>query len=176
MGKGKCGNVAKHLLGALLLTLVVAGAGGAKTVDRVVAVVNDEVISLSEVEMMAKSLQAAQPGVGSHFESEQALQRQMLEALIDQKLAKAEAKRRGINVTDKEMAEALEDFKTKNHLPNDAALAQALGKAGMTLDELKQRIQDQIIQDRLMMVTVGSKVTLTDEEVTVPQELLTMTW
>jgi peptidyl-prolyl cis-trans isomerase SurA len=134
-----------------------------KVVDRVVAVVNDEVISLSEVELMVNSFKA-QPGLGSRFSDERALQRQMLESLIDQKLAKVEAKRRGIEVTDKEMTIALDDFKKQNQLPDDAALTQALSKSNITLNELKQKIKDQIIQDRLMMVTVGAKVTLTDEE------------
>lgn len=151
----------KSLALALVLVLLGVGAGAAKVVDRVVAVVNDEVISLSELEMMAKSLQ---PGMASRFANEKALQQQMLEALIDQKLAKAEAKRRGIEVTDKELAQALEEFKKQNHLPDDAALAQALAKADMTLEELKQKIKDQIIQDRLMAVAVGAKVTLTEEE------------
>ncbi len=164
MGKNSyVGLEGKSLAWAFLLIFLMAGAGAAKVVDRVVAVVNDEVISLSEVEMMAKSVQS-QPGLEGRFANEQALQRQMLEALIDQKLAKAEAKRRGIDISDKEMVQALEDFKRQNHLPDDAALAQALAKAGMTLNELKQRIKDQIIQDRLMTVAVGAKVTITDEE------------
>ncbi|MDI6852580.1 MAG: SurA N-terminal domain-containing protein [Deltaproteobacteria bacterium] len=162
MAKILVGSLSRGLFGAVLMAVFMVGAGAAEVVDRVVAVVNDEVISLSEVEMMAKSLQA-QPGVGS-LGSGEALRRQMLEALIDQKLARAEAKRRGIEVTDKEVAEALEDFKKQNHLPDDAALAQALAKAGMTMNELKQRITDQLIRERLMMMTVGSKVTLTDEE------------
>jgi peptidyl-prolyl cis-trans isomerase SurA len=163
MGRIMVGSFSRCLFRAVLLTLVMAGAGAAEVVDRVVAVVNDEVISLSEVEMMAKSLQA-QPGVDSRFGSKEALRRQMLEALIHQKLARAEAKRRGIEITDKEVTEAIEDFKKQNHLPDDAALAQALAKGGMTLDELKQRIKDQIIRDRLIMLTMRSKVTLTDEE------------
>lgn len=163
MKKGMNGSLGKSLVWALLMTLVMAGVVAAKVVDRVVAVVNDEVISLSELELMAKSIQA-QPGLESRFGSEQALQRQMLEALIDQKLAKAEAKRRGIDVTEKELTEAMEAFKQQNHLPDDAALAQALAKTGVTLNELKQKIKDQIIQDRLMLVAVGAKVALTDEE------------
>ncbi len=159
----KTGMLCRILVLGILLGPVAASSAAAKVVDRVVAVVNDEVISLSELELMSKSIQS-QPGLGSRLPDEQALQRQMLESLIDQKLAKAEAKRRGIEVSDKEMAIALDDFKKQNHLPDDAALAQALGKAGMTLDELKQKIKDQIIQDRLMMVAVGAKVTLTDEE------------
>jgi peptidyl-prolyl cis-trans isomerase SurA len=153
----------KSLAGALFLLLLGAPPSAAKVVDRIVAVVNDEVISLSELELMAKSLQA-QPGMAGRFASEQAMQRQMLEALIDQKLAKAEAKRRGIEVTDRELAQALDEFKKQNNLPDDAALVQALAKADMTLEELKQKIRDQIIQDRLMAVAVGGKVTLTDEE------------
>jgi peptidyl-prolyl cis-trans isomerase SurA len=156
-------GISKMLVFMSLLGLIATAPAAAEVVDRVVAVVNDEVISLSEVELMAKSLQT-QPGLESRFSDERGMQRQMLEALIDQKLAKAEAKRRSIDVTDKEMAQALEAFKSQNHLSDDAALAQALAKAGMTLNELKQKIKDQIIQDRLMMVAVGAKVTISDEE------------
>ena len=62
----------------------------------------------------------------------------MLESLIDQKLAKAEAKRRGITVDDKEMAAALNNFKKKNNLQDDEAFNKALSQAGLSLKELKQ--------------------------------------
>ena len=74
----------------------------------------------------------------------------MLEALIDRKLAKAEAKRRGIIISDQEVDHAIDDFKKKNHIPDDAALNQALGKAGMTLKELRQQLADQMQQERLV--------------------------
>jgi peptidyl-prolyl cis-trans isomerase SurA len=137
----------------LVLAAVWAAPTGAEVVDRIVAVVNDEVISQSELEMMIKSLQF-RPGMESKAQ-DKAFQREILEALIDQKLANAEAKRRGLSVSDKELAAALEDFKQQNRIKDDAALQEALGKAHMTLGELKERIRGQILQDRLMAVVLG---------------------
>lgn len=154
-------------LAACLAPLLLAGPGHAEIVDRIVAVVNDEIITMSELEQMSKMVQA-QSGANPKSKEGQALKRELLEALIDRKLAKAEAKRRGIEVTDKEVDQALEDFKKKNHLPDDAALNQALAKAGLTPKELRQQLADQIQQERLVFIAVGAKkteVTVTDAEV-----------
>lgn len=143
-------------LAACLAPMLAAGSGHAEIVDRIVAVVNDEIITMSELDQMAKMVQAS-AGFNPKSKDSQALKREMLEALIDRKLAKGEAKRRGINITDKEVDLAMEDFKRKNRLPDDAALTQALSKSGVTLKELRQQIADQIQQERLVFMALGSK-------------------
>jgi peptidyl-prolyl cis-trans isomerase SurA len=142
--------------------LCLAMSAAAEVVDRVVAIVNDEIISLSEVDQLTKIVQA-QTGMSPKSKDKKALERQVLETLIDQKLARGEAKRRGITVSDKELEQALDDFKKRNNLLSQEALEQALAKSGMTLKELKQKISDQIIQDRLVAIAVGGKVTPVSE-------------
>jgi peptidyl-prolyl cis-trans isomerase SurA len=93
------------------------------------------------------------------------MQRDMLEALIDRKLAKAEAKRRGITVTPKEVDEALNHFKQRNNIPDDATLAKGLSNEGLSLKEFRQQIADQMIQDRLLVVVVRPKVMVSDADV-----------
>jgi peptidyl-prolyl cis-trans isomerase SurA len=147
-----------------LLQLLVAKIAAAEVVDRIVAEVNDEIITMSELQSASKSIEA-QSGINPKGKEGKEIERQMLEALIDRKLAKAEAKRRGIVLEDKEMAAALENFKKRNNLPNDEALNEALGKAGMTMKELKQNIADQITQDRLVTIAVGAKAAVNEAEV-----------
>jgi|GEM_PF-2112090 len=152
------------LLAAGLVLALGAFPAGSEIVDRIVAVVNDEVISQSELEMMIRSLQF-KPGMESKAK-DKAFQREILEALIDQKLANAEAKRRGLSVSDKEVQAALEDFKRQNRLRDDAALQEALGKAHMTLNEFKTRIREQMLQERLMALVVGSNLpTVSESEI-----------
>lgn len=120
---------------------------------------------MSELDDMAKMIQ---PAAGLNPKSKEAkdLKRQMLEALIDRKLAKAEAKKRGITISDKEIDQAVESFKKKNHIPDDAALNQAAAKAGMTIKDLRQQLADQIQQERMMAVAVGAKrAEISDAEV-----------
>lgn len=157
----------KTWLAALLVCLIqlwLAGPGACEVVDRIVAEVNDEIITMSELQHMARGVEA-QAGIKPTVKEDREVKRQMLEALIDRKLAKAEAKKRGITLTDKEQSEALEKFMRRNQLPNEEALKQALSQAGLTLNEIKQQISDQIIQDRLLMAMAGQKVTIKDADV-----------
>lgn len=143
-------------LAACLVPLFLARPGHTEIVDRIVAVVNDEIITMSELDQMSKMIQSSS-GFNPKSKESQALKREMLEALIDRKLAKGEAKRRGITISDKEVDQAMEDFKKKNRLPDDAALNQALAKSGITVKEVRQQIADQIQQERLVFIAMGAK-------------------
>jgi len=152
------------LLLAILWVFLLGAAAGAEVVERIVAIVNDEVISQSEVEQLAKAIQS-QPGVSIPPGSGKDLQRQLLETLILKKLAKAEAKRRGISVSDKELNQAFEEFKKRNRIEDDKVLVQVLAKNGLSIKELKQQIADQMIHDRLMSVMGAAKVVVTEDQV-----------
>jgi len=147
-----------------LLQLLMVKMSAAEVVDRIVAEVNDEIITMSELQAASKSMEA-QAGIKPKGKEEKEVERKMLEALIDRKLAKAEAKRRGMGLEDKEMAAALENFKKRNNLPDDEALKNALSKAGITMKEFKQNIADQMIQERLVTVAVGAKSMVSEAEV-----------
>jgi peptidyl-prolyl cis-trans isomerase SurA len=136
----------------------------AEVVERIVAVVNDEVISLSEVEEMAKIIQS-QPGMKMPSGSGKELQRQLLDALILQKLAKVEAKRRGITVSEQEVDKAMEEFKKRNNIPDDETLTRMLAQNELTLQGFKQQLADQMTHDRLLSVVAGAKVVVTDSDV-----------
>jgi peptidyl-prolyl cis-trans isomerase SurA len=147
-----------------LLAVLSAGNGSAKVVDRIVAEVNDEVITMSELQKASKSIEE-QEGISPKGKEDKGLEHQMLETLIDRKLAKAEAKRRGIKVDDKELNEALENFKKQNHLPDEDSFNKALTKAGLTLAEIKEKIADQLTQERLLSMTVGLKAVVSESQV-----------
>ena len=149
---------------AVLIQLALAGAGVAEVVDRIVAEVNSEIITMSELQNMAKTFEG-QSGVKPTGQDEKKMQREMLEALIDRKLAKAEAERRGIKVTDKELDEAMVRFKQRSNIVDNETLAKGLSQAGLSLKEFKQQIADQITQERLLSVVVGAKVVVSDAEV-----------
>ena len=160
-------SMTKRLLGlalAGLLPLLWPQSGGSEVVDRIVAEVNDEIITMSELQSASKSLEA-QAGIKSSGKESKDIERNMLDALIDRKLAKAEAKRRGITLEDKEIEAAVTNFRKKNLLQDDEAFNRAMAKADLTLKELKQNLADQIIQDRLITIAVGTKTMVSEDEV-----------
>jgi peptidyl-prolyl cis-trans isomerase SurA len=160
-------RISRGLL-TLALTCLLAGLaardGSAKVVDQIVAQVNDEVITMSELQRASRTIED-QAGIAPSGKEDKALEHQLLESLIDRKLAKAEAKRRGIKIEDKELNAALESFNKRNNLPDEASLNKALAKAGLTLEELKQNIADQMIQDRLVVMAVGNKAVVSEAQV-----------
>jgi peptidyl-prolyl cis-trans isomerase SurA len=151
-------------LAAVLIQLMLAGTGVTEVVDRIVAQVNDDIITLSELQNMAKTVEA-QAGAKLKGPEEKKMQREMLEALIDRKLAKAEAKRRGIVVSDKELDTAMAQFRQRNNVPDDATFAKGLAQAGFSIKEFRQQLADQMTQERLVVMVVGTKVSISDTEV-----------
>ena len=65
---------------AVLIQLTLAGTGVAEVVDRIVAEVNNDIITMSELQNMAKTIEA-QAGVKPTGPDEKKMQREMLEAL-----------------------------------------------------------------------------------------------
>lgn len=145
-------KIAVFFLSIAFLIILTPMVGSTKIVDQIVAQVNDEIITLSELEQAMK-LSKANPGSPSPGQDE-AVRKQMLDILIDRKLAKAEAKRYGLTVPDKDLQKAVEDIRKRNGFENDEALSKALAKDGMTMEQLRMQITEQIQQDRLMALTV----------------------
>jgi peptidyl-prolyl cis-trans isomerase SurA len=151
-------------LAAVLIPLALAGTGVAEVVDRIVAEVNNDIITMSELQNMTKTIEA-QTGVKPTGQDKKKLMHDMLESLIDRKLAKAEAKRRGIAVSDKEIDEAVAQFKKRSNIPDDATFVKGLAQAGLSLKEFRQQIADQMVQERLLAVVGATKVSISEAEV-----------
>ncbi len=151
------------LLVFAFLAVLPQGMVAAKIIDKIVAQVNDEIITLSELEQAMKYFQA-NPGATPPTDNE-AFRRQMLDVLVDRKLAKEEAKRYGMTVPDKEFRKALDDIKQRNGFADDEALSKALAKDGMTIEQLRQQVSEQIQQDRLMALTVKAKAKIPDADI-----------
>jgi peptidyl-prolyl cis-trans isomerase SurA len=114
-------------------------------VDRIVAVVNQEIITLSEVEKVAGSLQEEIRGKDRLERRERVneLHRKVLEKLIEEKLVDQEVKKTGVKVTSKEIEGALEDIKRRNAITQED-LEKALASEGLTLEAYKKQIEKRL--------------------------------
>jgi peptidyl-prolyl cis-trans isomerase SurA len=135
--------------------------------DRVVAVVNKEVITWSELYKMMEYESTEQMKALKEeervriFKENEAI---FLEKLIDMKLQIQEAKRVGLQVTPEEVTEAIQNIKQKYSL-TDKALEESLKKEGLTFDEYKKRLSDQILVSHIVNREIRNKVIVSDEEV-----------
>jgi len=128
-------------------------ASGSVVVDRVIAVVNDEIITMSDLQR-EEMLRKHEPKQDDRL---------VLEDMIDRKLQMAAAKRGGMDVTDKELTEALADIMSRNKLDSKQFEA-ALAKEGLTLEQYRSELREQMTLSRVFNKYVRSGVAIDEAE------------
>jgi peptidyl-prolyl cis-trans isomerase SurA len=145
-----------------------APAAQTETVDRIVAVVNEDIITQYDVEQVLRPMIQNLRGQGLSAERErQAIARMrddVLNNLIDGKITEQEVKRYKIAVTDEEVEAYIRQFKERRSL-TDENLKAMLAQEGMTLEEYRKEIRLQLQRTRLVNREVRSKVVITQEDI-----------
>ncbi len=143
-------------------------AHGKEVVDRIVAVVNDDIIMLSELEKAI--IPYKEQIISRDLEEKEAagllfnVRQKMLDKLIGEKLTDQEIERLKLSVSEKEIDEAIEQIKKANYL-TDESLREALKTDGLTMIDYRKEIKAQILRPRLINYEVKSKVIVTDEDI-----------
>lgn len=137
-------------------------------VDRVVAVVNDEIILDSELAVQLTPYEADLEGIDDAKERarrKDKLRAQVLDEMIAEELIiEAAAQARLEEITSKEVDQIIADTKADNKL-DDATFQQALAAQGVTLGQYRQNVKRQLTRVRAMKMLVAPKVNISDEEV-----------
>ena len=153
------------LLGLILLCAPVR----AEVVDRIIAVVNDEIITLYEFntafEPYLKNIQDHYKGTDKEAVIKQTKEA-FLQRLIDNILIEQEAKKSGagIIVKDEEVMEVIQDMLAKQKLSMQE-FSKKLAQEGKSLDFVKKEIRGQMMRARLLRREVKSKILVSDEEI-----------
>jgi peptidyl-prolyl cis-trans isomerase SurA len=136
-------------------------------IDRIIAVVNDEVITLKEVdaafEPYLKKIEESLSGQ----DKEAAVKRTrdaLLQRLIDNLLIAQEARKTGISVRDEEIMVVLEDSLVRQNTKMEDFLKK-MAQEGNSLETVKNEIRQQLVRTRLMRREIKSKVMISDQEI-----------
>ena len=159
--------------------LLFSGLGHANVLlDRVVAVVNQDVITWSD---LYRAMEAdASPKIKELQKDEQRKvfkenEAAFLETLINVRLQLQEATNAGVKVSDEELKEAIDNIKKKYSMTDDA-FNESLKNEGFTFAEYKKRLREQILISKLVNSQIRNKIVITDEDlkkfVTENKELL----
>jgi peptidyl-prolyl cis-trans isomerase SurA len=135
--------------------------------DRVVALVNKEVITWSDLYKLMEYEATEQVKTLNEEERMKIFKESepaFLEKLLDMRLQIQEARRLGLEVTPEEVRETIESVKKKYSL-TDSALGESLKKEGLTFEEYEKRLSEQIIISKLVNQQVRKKVIVSEEEV-----------
>jgi len=133
-------------------------------IDGIAAIVNDEVITESELdrELDRVRLQLQQKGLPSPSSTD--LGKRVLEELIGTRLQLQLAKLNGISVTDETLDKAIENIAKMNKLSIDR-FKEVLKKDGIQFQQFRERIRTEIIIRRLRQQQVDSQILITDQEI-----------
>ena len=163
------------LFALLVATIITVGpitanlwAQESELVDRVVAVVNNEIITLYELNRAFSPYVVKIKKLGYPPEKERQtlfqVRKDVLGQLIDGMLANQQVKRDKITVSQKEIDNAIERMKESRQL-TDEQIRQGLESQGMSMEEYRKEIEDQILRTKLVNREVKSKIVITKEDI-----------
>jgi peptidyl-prolyl cis-trans isomerase SurA len=153
------------VLSSMLLSLPVC----AEVVDKIIAVVNDDIITLSDLnsafEPVRKNIERTYKGSDKETIINQSKET-FLQRLIDNMLIEQEAKKAGTSVTIKEedVMNVIHDMLVKQKISMQDLLKN-LEQEGSSIDAVKKEIKSQIIRMKLLKREVKDKIIVTDEEI-----------
>lgn len=135
--------------------------------DRVVAVVNKEVITWSELYKIMEFEATEQIKNLSEEERTKIFKENeplFLETLIDMRLQLQEARSLEIGIAREEVEETIENIKNKYSM-TDADFTASIKKEGLTLEEYKKRLAEQILINKVVQYEIKNKIVISDAEV-----------
>jgi len=131
--------------------------------DRVVAVVNNDAITLGELqENIALFRQENRGRVGA---SDEELQKQFLGRLIDTRLQIQEAGREKITIDDAELNEELADRMKRFGAKTPEELEALVKSQGLSYDTVKKRVRDALLVQKVTRRKVSLRVSVTEQEI-----------
>jgi peptidyl-prolyl cis-trans isomerase SurA len=151
---------------ALLFILVPAAvhAQGVALLDRIVAVVNKEVVTLSELNDTIATAERQLRRANTRPPSREVLERQMLEKLILDKAQLQLARERGIRVDEVQLDRAVQRVAENNRMTL-ADFRRALESDGVPFNAFREDLRAQIMLSRLREREVDDKIQVSDTEI-----------
>ncbi len=132
--------------------------------DQIVAVVNDDLITRSEFNqaLTTAKMQFAQEDTSAP--SEKALEKQVLDQMINRKLQMLFAQQVGVKVTPADVDKTIASIAKQNNVPVDE-LYKKVHEAGITKENYRQEIHDQLTLQKLQQQEVIGRINISPQEV-----------
>jgi parvulin-like peptidyl-prolyl isomerase len=147
----------------VLLTATVS----AEVVDRIVAVVNDEIITMSELN---NTFESYRKKIEESYKNQDLVKIMaearlvMLNKLIDQSLIEQETKKSGLTIKDDEVMDTIQNFLKQRKIRMEDLL-NSLVKEGSTFEEYKKDVRNQLIRMKVVRRQIQSKIAVSEEEI-----------
>jgi peptidyl-prolyl cis-trans isomerase SurA len=163
----------KQLIASLLLAFasmaplhaqLLNSAPAATPVDRIVAVVNDDIILQSDLDDAVRAVQQQYAGHSEQLPPMNVLQQQVLDRLILMRLQLEKAVDQNVRVSNEEVDQAVAGVAQQNKIATDQLRAE-VERSGSSFAAFREQLADQITVQRLHQSVVHDNVAVTDSEI-----------
>jgi peptidyl-prolyl cis-trans isomerase SurA len=140
----------------------------AEVVDRIIAIVNDDIIRLAELNKAFGPIEKQIQSKGYPADKEREIiydkKMETLNNLIDEKLVDEKINEAGISVKESDIDNTIEKIKSANKYSQEE-MELALTSNGMTYNEYRAEVKKQILRNKLVSMEVTSSIIITQSEV-----------
>src|SRR6478672_3327541 len=154
-------------LGRALVAAVIAAVAlpiAAQRGDYIVAVVNQELVTASEVQQRLARIREEAARNRTPLPPAPALRKQVLDALVDERVLVTNARESGARVDEPELDRAVANVAQQNQMTMPQ-LRERLKQEGISYAKFRDNIRDQILVERVREREVVSRIRITDAEV-----------
>lgn len=152
------------IMTALLISCAPLRHAAAQDVDRIAAVVNDEIISIRDLDARLK-LAITVSGLPDNIESRRRAVPQVLRKMVDERLQAQEASRLKVSVASEEILRGVSNIENQNRM-QPGSLLPSLTKAGVDPDAVKDQIRADIVWVKLIMRSLQPSIRVGEDEIT----------
>ena len=148
----------------VLSTVVSAVVTVNNPLDRIIAVVNDDVITEIELDMEVSNIKKQLRQQNTNFPSDAVLRKQLLERMILRRIQLQMAKRVHLRVDDEMLNRTLDNIAAQNKLSLDG-LRNSLERDGIDFSHFRENMRDEIIINQLQQRQVHNRINITNQEI-----------
>jgi peptidyl-prolyl cis-trans isomerase SurA len=155
--------------GLVLAAALAAPPAGAIVVERVVAVIGDRPILLSELRHRARpflaQVQAKVPPGAQQAAAESQVFRELIEKMIDDELIAQAAEKANVTVTSEEIENAFRNIAGAERMTVAQLIQLARQSSGLSEQEYRDEIRRQLLEGKMLQLRVKGRVRITDQDV-----------
>ncbi|KPQ29881.1 MAG: peptidyl-prolyl cis-trans isomerase SurA [Marinobacter excellens HL-55] len=152
------------LLTLAMMALALTAHAERKVLDRVVAIVDDDVILQTGLEARVNTIVGRLSAQGTGLPPRELLVERVLDQLISESIQLQMAEQMGMRISDNELNETLSNIARSNNLTL-AQFEEQLAEEGVTYQQAREQIRDEMLAGRVQQRRVGNRVRITDREV-----------
>jgi len=155
-------NIIKKIV--ILLVFLMSTALYAETLDHIVAIVNDDVITRSELRNEMHTTRLQLRAMQKSIPPDAILKKSVLDHLIDKKLQLQIAKQMNITIPDNELNTVIARIAAQNNMTT-TQLFERIQNEGMSVSAYKETLREQLLLQKVQQQEIASKVVINPDEV-----------